>query len=61
MKQWQIPTSNVVSYKTIATGAIVHAARNRSKYVNRRKHEARRIIRELYRVRPKNDGVDLMI
>jgi hypothetical protein len=31
MKQWQIPTSNVVSYKTITTGAIVHAERNRSK------------------------------
>src|SRR5262245_48826973 len=35
MKQWQIPTSNVVSYKTIATGAIVHAARNRSKRIKR--------------------------
>jgi hypothetical protein len=37
MKQWQIPTSNVVSYKTIATGAIVHAARNRSKRTKRHK------------------------
>src|SRR5215813_13755987 len=34
MKQWQIPTSNVVSYKTIATGAIVHAARILSKHIN---------------------------
>src|SRR5215468_1309636 len=37
MKQWQIPTSNVVFYKTIATGAIVHAARIRSKHTNHHK------------------------
>src|SRR5262249_45093057 len=35
MKQWQIPTSNVVGYMTIATGAIVHAAQILTKSTKR--------------------------